>query len=155
MGCKVLKWRKLMKVRIIMLEKTPIPSWEKLLKFITISSSSVLIIILQLCLLSKARFSLLLCQWSWLHLFLCRKIYITYSLFCLFKSLLNVNFSHTFQINYSSFITFKHALFLSHFLWELSIKSTPLTQGSFFSFFFFNTCCFISSPPAYPLAIII
>lgn len=105
-----------MKVRIIMLEKTPIPNWKKLLKFITISSSSVLIIILELCLLLKASFSLSLCSWSWLHLFSSHKIYITYSLFYLFKPLLNVNFSHTFQVNYSSFITFKHTFFPSCFM---------------------------------------
>lgn len=104
-----------MKVQIIMLEKTPIPNGEKLLKFITISSSSVLIIILELYLLLKASFSLSLCSWSWLHL-LSHKIYITYSLFYLFKPLLNVNFSHTFQENYSSFITFKYTFFPSCFL---------------------------------------
>ena len=110
-----------------MLEKTPIPNWEKLLKFITISSFSVLIIILELCLLLKASFSLLLYLWSWLHLFLSCKIYITYSLFCLFKPLLKVNFSHTFQVNYSSFITFKYGFFRSCFLRALYKIHTSYT----------------------------
>lgn len=106
-------------------------------------SSSVLITIVELCLLLKASISLFLCSWSWSHHFLSLKIYISHSPFlsCIFKSLIKLNLPHAFK-KYSSFITFKNSV-LDQVLWELSIKFTPLTQGSFWKFLFILAAPFV------------
>ena len=94
MGCKISKWRKLVKI-IIVKEN----SHSKLIKFTWMHSnpsSSVLVTTAEFCLFLKASLFILLCSQSQSNHFSSLKIYTTNSPFslCKFKPLFKLNFSH-------------------------------------------------------------